>query len=432
MVSPRQYRIETGPMKAVRDYSMADRKTIACPYDYYEAMRSEDPVHFDEKAGTYIVSRYEDIKQALAQPLVFSSGLGFKKQKRQDFSEEIDEFYRRKGLPKFEIIVNSDPPYHTRIRSLMEKAFTAHRVATMEGYITEIANTLIDGFIEDGNIDFVARFAVPLPIYVIADQLGIPRSDFQDFKRWSDASVAPLGRQLDRERALWCAEQTVEMWHYVSDRIAERRAAPFDDMIHDLVHARIDDPEAPVLTPMELFEVVRSLIVAGNETTTTAIGNGMLILLKNPSLLDKLLANIDDDRMFSRLTEEILRLEAPVQGLPRMTTQETELGGCKIPKGSLVYLGYASGNRDAAKFDDPDRFSLDRRNAGQHLAFGGGIHRCIGAMLSRMEIKVAMRLLIRRLDRLKLTIPESELVYTPSMVIRPLVSLPISFAKREC
>jgi cytochrome P450 len=147
-------------------------------------------------------------------------------------------------------------------------------------------------------------------------------------------------------------------------------------------------------------------------------------------LAQKLLANIDDDRMFSRLTEEILRLEAPVQGLPRMTTEDTELAGCKIPKGSLVYLGYASGNRDAAKFDDPDSFSLERKNAGQHLAFGGGIHRCIGAMLSRMEIKVAMRLLLKRLENLKLTIPESELVYTPSMVIRPLVCLPISFARR--
>ena len=417
-------------MKTVRDYSFGDGKTIECPYDYYKAMRSEDPVHFDEQAGTYIVSRYEDIKQALAQPLVFSSGLGFKTQKRQEFSEEIDEFYSSKGIPKFEIIVNSDPPYHTRIRSLMEKAFTAHRVATMEEYITEIANTLIDGFIDAGKIDFVLRFAVPLPIYVIADQLGIPRSDFQDFKRWSDASVAPLGRQLDRERALWCAEQTVEMWHYINDRIAERRAAPFDDMIHDLVHARIDDPENPVLTPMELFEVVRSLIVAGNETTTTAIGNGMLVLLKNPGLVEKLLANIDDDRMFSRLTEEILRVEAPVQGLPRMTTEDTELAGCKIPKGSLVYLGYASGNRDAAKFDDPDSLNLERKNAGHHLAFGGGIHRCVGAMLSRMEIKVAMRLLIKRTDNLKLTVPESELVYTPSMVIRPLVSLPISFTRR--
>jgi cytochrome P450 len=418
-------------MKSVRDYSFGDRNTIACPYDYYKAMRLEDPVHFDEIAGSYIVSRYEDIKQALAQPLIFSSGLGFKNQKRQDFSDEIDEFYRSKGLPKFEIIVNSDPPYHTRIRSLMEKAFTAHRVATMEGYISDIANILIDGFIGEGEIDFVARFAMPLPIYVIADQLGIPRSHFREFKRWSDASVAPLGRQLDRERALWCAEQTVEMWHYINARIEERRAAPFDDMIYDLVHARIDDPENPVLTRLELFEVVRSLIVAGNETTTTAIGNGMLVLLKDPDLVEKLLATIDDDRMFSRLTEEILRLEAPVQGLPRMTTQDTELAGCKIPKGSLVYLGYASGNRDAAKFDDPDGFSLERKNAGQHLAFGSGIHRCIGAMLSRMEIKVAMRLLIKRLDRMKLTIPESELVYTPSMVIRPLVSLPMSFTKRE-
>jgi cytochrome P450 len=202
-------------------------------------------------------------------------------------------------------------------------------------------------------------------------------------------------------------------------------------MIYDLVHAQIDDPENPVLTPLELFEVIRAFIVAGNETTTTAIGNGLLILLKNPDLLERVRnATEDSDRVFSRLTEEILRTESPVQGLPRMTTEDTELNGVKLPKGSHIFLAFASANRDDAKFEDPDRVMVDRKNAAQHLALGGGIHRCVGAMLARMEIKVSMREIVRRLDNIKLEIPEIELAYAPSMVVRSLVTLPVSFTAR--
>jgi cytochrome P450 len=418
-------------MKNLQDYTLADPQVTSCPFGYYKAMRSQDPVHFDEKIRTYIVSRHEDILKALAQPLVFSSGLGFKAQNRQAYEDEIEEYYRSHGVPKLEHIVTSDPPYHTRIRSLMDKAFTAHRVASMESYINEVANELIDGFVEEGRVDFVERFAVPFPLFIIADQLGIARSDFKAFRRWSDATVEPGGRQLSKERVWWCAEQTVEMWNYLKKATDARRASPQDDMISDLVHARIDDPDNPELSPMELFQVIRALLVAGNETTTTAIGNGLLILTRNPGLIQKLRAADGDDKTFSRMSEEILRLESPVQGLPRVTTEDTVLGGVPIPKGSLVFLGYASANRDDAKFESADDFSLERRNVGHHLAFGSGIHRCIGAMLARMEIKVSMRQIIRRLDNIRLAVPENELTYGHSMLVRSLVSLPVTFTRRQ-
>jgi cytochrome P450 len=185
------------------------------------------------------------------------------------------------------------------------------------------------------------------------------------------------------------------------------------------------------LSPMELFQVIRGLLVAGNETTTTAIGNGMLTLIRNAGLIDKLLAAQGDDKVFSRMTEEILRLESPVQGLPRVTTEDTTLGGVPIPKGSLVFLGYASANRDDAKFETADDFSLERKNVGHHLAFGSGIHRCIGAMLARMEIKVSMREIIRRLDNIRLAVPDNDLAYAPSMIVRSLVSLPVTFTRRQ-
>jgi cytochrome P450 len=417
-------------MKNVQDYTLSDVEVSSCPFDYYRAMRSEDPVHLDEKIGTYIVSRHEDIMKALAQPLVFSSGLGFVAQAQQDYSEEIEAYYRAAGLPPLVSVVTSDPPYHTRIRSLMDKAFTAHRVASMEKAMTAIADDIMDGFIDDGRVEFVGQFAVPFPIFVIADQLGISRSDLRAFKRWSDAVVEPLGRKLSRERAMWCAEQTVEMWHYLTERIAERRSAPREDMISDLVHARIEDAENPTLSLMELIQIVRSLIVAGNETTTTAIGNGLLTLVKDPSLMQTLLGAPEVDRALLRLTEELLRLETPVQSVPRVTTEDTELGGRRIPKGSLVLLGYASANRDEAKFECPESLNFERKNVGQHLAFGSGIHRCIGAMLARMEIKISMRQMITRLDNLQLAIPADELAYGPSMIVRSLVSLPVTFTRR--
>jgi cytochrome P450 len=416
-------------VKDVNEYSLEDPAVATCPYDYYKAMRAANGIHYDEKLKTYIVSRHEDILKVLAEPVLYSVEHGFEAQEKQDYTPEINDYYRNAGLPPLKKVVTSDPPYHTRIRALMEKAFTAHRVAAMEGDIDEIANQLIDGFIDQGRMEFIEQFAIPLPIYVIADQLGIPRSDLPAFKRWSDATVEPAGRQLTKERAFWCAEQTVEMWNYLEDVVAERRLHATDDMISDLVHGRIDDPNHPDLSPMELFQVIRAFIVAGNETTTTAISNGLLMLIRNDETRVRL-RDSDDDRAWNRLTEEILRLEAPVPGLPRFTTGDTELGGTPLPKGTLLYLAYASANRDDAKFEAPERLQLDRRNAGQHLSFGGGIHRCIGAMLARMEIKVSMRQVLRRLDNLTLELREAELAYRPSMVTRTLVSLPVTFTRR--
>jgi cytochrome P450 len=417
-------------MNDLSKFSLADKETASCPFDYYKAMRSEDPVHYDEKAGCYIVSRYADITEALAQPLVYSSALGFEQQQRGEHAAEIEAFYESHGVPAMKSVVVADPPYHTRIRSLMDKAFTAHRVASMEAYITEVAEELIDPLRSTGKMEFMGDFAIPFPIYIIADQLGVPRSEFKTFRRWSDATVEPLGRMLSRERSLWCAEQMVEMWHYIKQITDERRANPADDMITDLVQARIDDPENPTLNDEELFHVVRAFIVAGNETTTTAISNGMLLLARDRDLANQMFDQIDDDRAYSRFAEEVLRLESPVQGLPRITTQDTELGGVKIAQGSLVILGYASGNRDDAKFECPERFDHTRKNVGQHLAFGGGIHRCIGAMLARMEIKVATREILKRLADISLDVPESEISYAPSMLVRALTRLPLNFRPR--
>ncbi|HKY92820.1 MAG TPA: cytochrome P450 [Nevskiaceae bacterium] len=417
-------------MASVSDYTLADPQTATCPFGYYRAMREQSPVHRDPKLGMFIVSRYEDIMTALRAPHVFSSALGFAAQSAQDYTPEIDAYMAREGFGPIPMVLTSDPPAHTRIRTLVDKAFTAQRVAAMERYIVDLANQFIDRFIDAGKAEIVQDLAIPLPIYVIADQLGVDRSRIEDFKRWSNASVEPLGRLLTKERAFWCAQQMVELQHFLKARIDERRAQPRDDMISDLVHANTDNPADAPLDLGELFSVIRGLLVAGNETTTTAIGNGVLLLATHPEVVDGIRASSEPDSALHRLTEEILRLEAPVPGLPRVTLEDTELGGTRIPKGSHVYLAFASANRDDRKFENAEAFDPTRRNAVQHLSFGSGIHRCIGATLARMEIKCAMREVIRRLGDVRLAVPEERLEYAPSMVTRSLLSLPITFTKR--
>lgn len=421
-------------MTNIADYSFSDPATIACPFDYYKALRAEEPVHFDDKVGMYIVTRYTDIVEVVKQPLLFSSVQGFEEQLRQDYTPEIERMMIEEGLGPLPLAIY-DPPEHTRIRALMDKAFTPHRVATMEAYVVNIVGDLIDAFIDAGEAEIVQEFAIPIPMYVIADQLGFDRADRDKFKRWSDAAVEPLSGVITRERAFECAREMIELQKYLKVRIEDRRVNRRDDMISDLVHARLTDEEGgcevPTLSETELYSVIRGLLVAGNETTTNAIANAALLMIQHPDLAEMLRGDFDRDRAFVNLTEEVLRIQAPVPNLFRMATADAEIGGVAIPKGSHVLLAWASANHDEAKFECPERFDPARKNAGHHLAFGAGIHRCIGQALARMEVKVAIREVLRRMDSLTLAIPESELRYTPNIATRGLISLPVRFSKRS-
>lgn len=420
-------------MNKLADFSFADPETVACPFAYYKAMREEDPVHFDPKIGMYIVSRYADILEVVKQPVLFSSVEGFEEQLRQDYTPEIERLMIEEGLGPLPLAVY-DPPEHTRIRALMDKAFTPQRVRQMEEYVVDIVNELIDAFIDRGEAEIVEDFAIPLPMYIIADQLGVDRADRPAFKQWSDAAVEPLSGLITKERAFECAREMIELQKYLKLRIDDRRATPRDDMISDLVHARLTDPdsgeEVPALSETELYSLIRGLLVAGNETTTSAIANATLLMIQHPDIADQMRGELDRDRAFVNLVEEILRHQSPVPNLFRMTTADTQIGDVPIPKGSHILLSWASANRDDRKFEQPDIFDPARKNAGHHLTFGAGVHRCIGQAIARMEVKVAIRELLRRMDAIELAIPESELRYIPNMTTRGLASLPVRFRKR--
>ena len=238
--------------------------------------------------------------------------------------------------------------------------------------MVEVVSELIDAFIDQGRLKVMDDFAIPVPMYVIADQLGVPRSDRDKFKEWSDAAVAPLGLLISDERKIECAKLAVNMHKYFVKVFADRRENPRGDIISDLVTKEVNGK--PLDTP-ELLSVLDQLLVAGNETTTSAIGASVVRLAQDPELVELLASQPDKCNNFA---EEILRHESPVQGLFRMTTEDVEIGGTTIPQGSLVNLRYGSANRDENKYECPAEFNVDRKNASSHLAFGAGIHHCIG------------------------------------------------------
>jgi cytochrome P450 len=324
----------------------------------------------------------------------------------------------------------TDPPEHTRIRKLMEGAFTAHRVKALEPEIAAVVGSLIDRFADKGQADGVQDFAVPMTIEIICKQLGLKDYDPQQIQRWSLAVTSQIGRMQDREQMRDNAREICDLQNYLIANVRDREKTPRDDMLSDLVHARTEDEENPTLTFKEVVSLARALLIAGNETTATGLGNLLYILSTQPDLAEQVHANLDDERYMTRFVEELLRLEPPVRGLSRMTTREVELGGVTLPKGAHMLNLYASGNDDETVFECPRKFDLERKNIVRHVAFGGGVHRCVGLALARMEIKVAAREFVRRLKDIRLEIPVEDIRYLPTIATRSIESLPLSFSKR--
>lgn len=292
----------------------------------------------------------------------------------------------------------------------------------MEPKIRTIANELVDGFIGGGRVELVSQFAVGLPLTVIADSLGVAREDMDRFKKWSDDSVAPLGGMISYARQVECARSIVEFQHYFAARIEERRAAPRDDLITDLVNARLDGVE-PLNVP-EMLSILQQILVAGNETTTNLIASAMMILLRDCTQMAALAA---DKALIANFVEEALRLESPVSALFRVAKIDTEVGGVRIPAGSRIIVIYGSGNRDDAHFPDAAKMDVRRDNARSHLAFGQGVHFCIGAALARLEGRIAFETLLGRLRNIRLMPGRNDFSHTPSFILRGLTKLWLEF-----
>ena len=309
-------------------------------------------------------------------------------------------------------------------RSLVNKVFSAKRVEQMHDYIEQIVDELIDGFVDAGECEFIAAFASPLPLMVIADQLGIDRELLPRFKVWSDSLAARLGGMVSPEEAKNIAIAVREYQEYILEVIAARRKEPRDDMISDLANAEIDDGRK--LNDAEVISIVQQFLVAGNETTTSSLAGGLLSLIQDPGQMA--LLREDPSRM-ENTVEEILRTETPSAGLWRAVTRDVEWGDTLIPEGAMVMLRYAAANRDERVFEDAERFDICRHNADDHIAFGQGTHFCPGAMLARKEMIVALNAFLARVDNIQLAEGKNDLTHWPNMVLRGLKALHITFEK---
>jgi len=406
-------------MQPLDSYNPFDPTVAENPFEYYAALREQAPV-YKTPMGFYIVSTYALCIEAIRDPEAYSSRFTAAMGGGMGGTEALDRSdVPESPVPPTDTLLTNDPPSHTRFRKLVNKAFSPRRVDRLESYVTEIATDLVDGFADRERIDVVTDLAVPLPLTVIADQLGVPRSDMGDFKKWSDASVAPLGGMISREEQIECARLVVELQKYLAARAEERRAAPTDDLLSDLVHASVDG-ESP-LTTAEVVSVTQQFLVAGNETTTHLIAAAMMFLLRNPDELDKLRRRPE---LVPNAVEESLRCETPVQGMWRVATRDVELGGEKLSAGSFMMLRYAAANRDPAVFPDPERFDVERANAREHLSFGQGIHFCPGAALARKETSVAINLMLERFPDMALE-PGNDFAHHPSMLLRGLRRLDV-------
>ena len=394
-------------------------ESIEDPRAFWQAMRTEKPVYQVPGTGFFAISRYEDALHVLTNEEIFSSNQPPGMQMPP--GPEIEEILKQ-GYPPANTLLTNDPPSHTRFRALVNKAFSPRRVATMEPKIREIANTLVDAFIGDGRVELVAQFAVGLPLTVIADSLGVARQDMEKFKKWSDDSVAPLGGMISYERQIECARSLVEFQHYFAARLEERRLEPRDDLLTDLLNARLDGMES--LNLPEMLSILQQLLVAGNETTTNLIASAMMILLREPR---QMAALGEDPSLISNFVEEALRMESPVSALFRVTKVDTEVGGVRIPAGSQIIVIYGSANRDDGQFPGADRMDIRRDNARTHLAFGQGVHFCIGAALARQEGRIAFETLLGRLNNIRLTPGRNDFTHTPSFILRGLKELWLEF-----
>ncbi|MEV4756666.1 cytochrome P450 [Micromonospora sp. NPDC049559] len=374
------------------------------------ALRRERPVVEVALPGggtAWLVTRYEDAQRALGDPRLGkrSSAGGFSYQRM--LPEDVARAVSRHLLAL-------DPPDHTRLRRLVSGAFTARRMAALRPRIEGLAEELLDGMSGADRVDLIESYALPLPIQVLCDLLGVPSEDQADFRSWTNAIVAGGVDPAGLPPAL------VAIVGYIRELLAAKRRRPADDLLSALITVRDQEDR---LSDDELISMVYLLLIAGHETTVNLIGNGALLLLAEPERWARVVATPE---LVPGAVEELLRYEGPVQSATFRTALEpVELGGQKIPEGARVLISLLSANRDGERFPDPDRLDLDRPVT-PNLAFGHGIHYCLGAPLARLEGDIAFRALARRFPDLRLAVPVEEVAWRPSLLLRGLSALPVA------
>ncbi|KKI93157.1 cytochrome P450 [Bacillus sp. SA1-12] len=387
-------------------------------YSIYKHLRKEDPVHrmvTPEGRAMWLISGYQDAHEILKDNR-------FIKDSRKVFSvgnaETIPPEVRKLNAMGYNMLT-ADPPDHTRLRRLVQQAFTPKMISQLQGRVQQIADELLHEVQANGEMDLIDDYAFPLPIIVISEMLGVPREDRNKFRKWSDALINGSNQLEDYQERVLPAMKA--FMHYLHLLLDEHRKTPKDDLIGALLLAEEQDDK---LSAEELFGMIILLIIAGHETTVNVIGNGVLALLENPDEYEKLKAN---PTLIHTAVEEMLRYYSPVEvTTARWAGEDLEWKGRAFAKGDWVVVSLASANRDEKQFADPDQFNISREK-NRHLAFGTGIHHCVGAPLARLEGAIAINTLLQKLPDLTLKEDPASLEWRAAFLMRGLKRLPVTF-----
>ncbi len=389
----------------------------ADPYPTYHQLRGYEPVHWSPQWGGWLLTRYADVVNMLRDPQKFSN-VGrmstFLSQLPEQIREEMRPFedHFKQGL------INSDPPDHTRIRGLLNKAFTPRRVEAQAPQVEALVNELLDKALRKGKMDVIGDFSFLIPTTVIAHMLGVAVEDRDQFAKWAEDITAFVGTgRVISELALGAQGSLLELREYFRRLIALRRSEPQDDLVTALATA---EDKGSLLNEAELLSVCVTLLLAGYGTTMTFIGNAVLALLRNPDVTSLLRS---DPSLMPSATEELLRFDGPIHRQWRIATDDIELRGMRIRKGQLVAAMLGAADRDPEQFPSPDRLDITRRE-NYHVAFGSGIHFCLGAPLARLEGQIALKLLVQRCPNMRLE--NENLNWRRDITIHGLNSLPVS------
>jgi len=391
-------------------FNPMDPAFVADPYPTDRRLRAEDPVHHSP-LGFWVLTRYDDVVAALRDPRLAKEAIASFVAAR--FGAPVPAM----GLS----MLDRDPPDHTRLRGLVSKAFTPRVVEGLRPRIQQIVDGLLDGVAARGSMDLIEEFAYPIPVVVICEMLGVPVEDHERFKGWSldiarGLDLIWLGPDSEVGRRSVTARQALA--DYFRGLIAQRRAAPRNDLLSGLIAA---EEAGDKLNEIELLATCILLLIAGHETTVNLIGNGTLALLQHRDQLQGLQR---DPGLVASAVEELLRFDGPVQRTARIPSEDVTFGGRTIAKGEMVMPFIGAADRDPAQFPEPDRLDIGRAD-NRHIAFGWGIHFCLGAPLARIEGQIAINTLVRRLPKLELATAQPE--YRQSLTLRGLKALPVTF-----
>jgi cytochrome P450 len=395
-------------------YHPLEGELLENPYPFYARARQEEPIFFSPELDTWIVTRYDDVLTVLNQSDIFSS---------KDALRPVVRFTPAvfgelsKGYPLTQSAVDSDGKEHLRFRNAISKAFASKRVKQLEPFIKGIVNSLVDSFINDHKADIISQFAYPLPLEVALFLIGVPKEDMALARKWSRSAAILVNSPLPEEQQVECARDFVSLQHYLMRLVNERRSAPKEDLISDLLET---PPGETPFNDAQLVHQLTSVVIAGYDTAAQLIGNGVAILLEQPERWQTL---HDHPEHIPQAIEEILRYDAPVHAFFRTTTQEVTLGGIKFPPETSLMVVFGSANRDEARFPQADQFDMQRL-PNRHLAFGHGVHTCIGAFLARKQAQIAFETLCQRLPNLRLA-PQQTFSHAPVLRQRGFILLEV-------